>query len=77
MFVAPDTNYKLLELKERFGDSYDWTPHTTMIIDDPDTIFEALPLVMKEFTAFEGKVTSLHLYEFFPTRHILTVDLEG
>ena len=77
LFVAPDTNYKLLELKERFGDSYDWTPHTTMIIDDPDTIFEALPLVMKEFTAFEGKVTSLHLYEFFPTRHILTVDLEG
>ena len=76
LFVAPDTNYKLLELKERFGDSYDWTPHTTMIIDNPDTIFEALPLVMKEFTAFAGKIASLHLYEFFPTRHILSVEFE-
>lgn len=76
LFVAPDTNYKLLELKEIFGDSYNWTPHTTMIIDKPDTIFEALPLVMNEFTAFSGKVTSLHLYEFFPTRHILSVDFE-
>ena len=25
---------------------------------------------------FGGNVTSLHLYEFFPTRHILTVDLK-
>ena len=76
LFVAPDTNQKLLDLKERFGDSYNWTPHTTMIIDNPDTICEALPIVMNEFTAFEGKITSLHLYEFFPTRHILSVDFE-
>ena len=76
LFVAPDTNQKLLDLKERFGDSYNWTPHTTMIIDNPDTICEALPFVMNEFTAFEGKITSLHLYEFFPTRHILSVDFE-
>ena len=76
LFVAPDPNYKLLELKERFGDSYNWTPHTTMIIDNSDTIFEALPIVMNEFTAFAGKITSLHLYEFFPTRHILSVDFE-
>ena len=76
LFVAPDTNYKLIELKERFGDSYNWTPHTTMIIDKPDTIVEALPYLMKDFTAFEGKITSLHLYEFFPTRHILSVDFE-
>ncbi len=76
LFVAPDTNHKLLDLKERFGDSYNWTPHTTMIIDNPDTIFEALPFLMNEFAAFDGKITSLHLYEFFPTRHILSVDFE-
>lgn len=76
MFVAPDPNYELIELKERFGDSYNWTPHTTMLIDNPDTIYKALPLVMNEFSAFDGKVTSLHLYEFFPTRHILSVDFE-
>ena len=76
LFVAPDTNCKLLELKEMFGDSYNWTPHTTMIIDNPDIIFEALPFVMNDFTAFAGKITSLHLYEFFPTRHILSVEFK-
>ena len=76
LFIAPDPNRGLLELKERFGDSYNWTPHTTMIIDKPENVIKALPLVMNEFTAFSGKVTSLHLYEFFPTRHILSVDFE-
>lgn len=75
LFVAPDPNVKLLELKEYFGDSYNWTPHTTMIIDKPEVVYEALPLVMNDFYAFSGKVTSLHLYEFFPTRHILSVEL--
>lgn len=76
MFVAPDCNRKLLELKENFGDSYGWTPHTTMLIDEPDVIHEALPAVMKEFTPICGKITTLHLYEFFPTRHILTVHFD-
>ena len=73
LFVAPDTSAQLLNLKEMFGDSYNWTPHTTMLIDTPDTIYKAVPLVMEKFSAFEGKVTSLHLYEFFPTRHIVSV----
>ena len=76
LFIAPDPNRELLELKERFGDSYNWTPHTTMIIDNPENVIKALPLVMDEFTAFSGKVTSLHLYEFFPSRHVLSVDFE-
>ena len=76
IFVAPDCNRNLLELKENFGDSYGWTPHTTMLIDNPDVIHEALPAVMKEFTPICGKVTTLYLYEFFPTRHILTVHFD-
>ena len=76
LFIAPDTNTALLNLKERFGDAYNWTPHTTMLIDEPDAIYSALPAVMENFAAFSGKVTKLHLYEFFPTRHILTVNLE-
>ena len=64
----------LLELKEKFGPSHGWAPHTTMIIDEPETMYKALPIVMQNFKSFSGKVTSLHLYEFFPTRHILTVD---
>ena len=75
LFAAPDTNRELLTLKEVFGSSRDWTAHTTFIIDTPEVIYKALPAVMQEFSAFGGKVNALHLYEFFPTRHILTVSL--
>ena len=72
LFVAPDPNRSLLELKQLFGDSDGWTPHTTMLIDQPERIYEALPVVMEEFKAYKGKVTSLYLYEFWPTRFICT-----
>jgi 2'-5' RNA ligase len=72
LFVAPDSNQNLLKLKQSFGDCYDWTPHTTMLIDQSDKIYEALPIIMEDFRAFEGKITSLHLYEFWPTRWIST-----
>lgn len=75
LFIAPDKDADLIALKERFGPSFDWTPHTTMLIDEPENIQKALPLVMQAFASFNGKVTSLHLYEFWPTRHILTVAL--
>ena len=77
LFIAPDINRALLDLKERFGPSRGWTPHTTMLIDEPEIILKALPEVIKSFSAFEGTVSSLHLYEFFPTRHILSVKLRN
>lgn len=73
LFIAPDKDSDLIALKEKFGPSFDWTPHTTMLIDEPENIQTAVPLVMKEFSSFHGKVACLHLYEFWPTRHILTV----
>lgn len=76
LFVAPDTGHELLDLKENFGDSFNWTPHTTMLIDDPEQIFAAQRLLAEKFSAFEGSVETLHLYEFWPTRHILTVELK-
>ena len=76
LFAAPDVSHDMLALKERFGDSTDWTAHTTFLIDSPEVIYKALPYVMEEFSAFGGKVTSLYLYEFFPARHILTVRLK-
>jgi 2'-5' RNA ligase len=75
LFIAPDKDTDLIALKEKFGPSFDWVPHTTMLIDEPENIQQALPLVVQAFASFHGKVTSLHLYEFWPTRHILTVDL--
>lgn len=75
LFIAPDKDTALIDLKEKFGPSFDWVPHTTMLIDEPENIYKALPMVVKEFSSFRGKVTCLHLYEFWPTRHILTVNL--
>ena len=75
LFIAPDANHQLLDLKEKFGSSYNWAAHTTMLIDDARVIQQALPVVLEQFKAFSGKVSKLHLYEFFPTRHIISVDL--
>jgi 2'-5' RNA ligase len=75
LFVSPDTNRKLLELKEVFGSSFDWTPHTTMLIDSPGNILLAIPIITDEFSKFRGQVERLFLYEFWPTRHIFTTTL--
>lgn len=76
LFIAPDANYNLLKLKENFGESFDWTPHTTMLIDEAENIFRAIPIVAEYFKSFQGQVQAIHLYEFWPTRHILTISFE-
>jgi 2'-5' RNA ligase len=75
LFVAPDPNVNLLKLKECFGDNFDWTPHTTMLIDNPENIYASLPIVAENFVSFEGRVENIHLYEFWPLRHILSLSL--
>lgn len=75
LFIAPDLNRKLLELKENFSDSHNWTPHTTMLIDKPNIIYQALPIVADKFEAFEGYINYIYLYEFWPTRFICSEKL--
>lgn len=77
LFVAPDPNRELFSLKEHFGFYDNWTPHTTLLIDEPETIFRAAPTVAEQFHAFLGRVTSLHLYEFWPTRQIFSIPLNA
>ena len=80
LFAAPDISRELLGLRESFGetcDVFDWTPHNTIIIDEPETVYKALPFVIDDFVPFKGMITELHLYEFFPARHILSVKLNG
>lgn len=77
LFIAPDPNAQLLKLKEVFGSSYNWTPHTTMLIDEPDVVYKALPIVANSFKAFKGQVKSIHLYEFWPARHICSYILSN
>ena len=76
LFVAPDCNRELLALKDNFGKEQGWTPHTTMLIDEPEVILQAAKIVLEQFSSFAGNVTTLHLYEFWPTRHILSVELK-
>ena len=78
LFVAPEISREMLTLKDSFLDNADlfpWSPHTTLLIDRPEIVHEATAAVLKEFAPFAGKVTVLHLYEFFPARHILSVRL--
>ena len=53
-----------------------WTPHATILIDEPATICQALPLLLKSFHPFIGWVTRLHLCAFWPTREILSIGLK-
>lgn len=77
LFIAPDVSAELLAIKERFGSSFNWTPHVTMLIDAPSVISCAVPHLTKQFQAFAGWVNRISLYEFQPSRHILTLGLGG
>ena len=70
LFVAPDVNKDLLDLKGYFGSSHNWAAHVTLLIDDPLVIQSAVPPILARFRAFEGRIESLFLYEFWPTRFV-------
>lgn len=74
LFIAPSVNHELLNLQAYFNneyaDDFGWTAHTTMLIDDNETIQKALPYVATHFKSFTGKIESISLYEFWPTRFI-------
>lgn len=77
LFLAPDPNRELLALREMFGDSWNWTPHTTLLIDEPARLFQAAPLAAGSFQAFSGRVEALLFYEFWPARPISVLPLQN
>lgn len=81
LFAAPDMSLELTALQKACGDGnvggYAWTPHTTMLIDEPETIGKAVPVLMQHFTPMLAKIDRLHLCAFWPTREILRVELTG
>ena len=63
---------------DRYPDpQYAWTPHVTILIDEPQTVCEALPLLLKSFHPFTGRITRLHLCAFWPTREVFSAELKG
>ena len=81
LFAAPERNPGLDLLQEacRYDgpQQYPWTPHTTILIDEPDAVHAALPVFVRSFAPFVGRIVRLHLCAFWPTREILSAELTG
>lgn len=80
LFAAPDMNpADLLSIRKAIKtetvDQYPWTPHCTILIDEPETVQEAFRVLIKSFRSFHGKITKLHLCAFWPTREIAAIEL--
>ena len=78
LYAAPDMNPAgLLNLRQAIrtetNDKYEWSPHVTVLIDDAETVQKAIPVLVKHFQPFMGRITKLHLCAFWPTREIATV----
>ena len=75
LFIAPSMNFELLNLQQSFfaGGSrgcHKWAAHATLLIDEPETILKAVPIITDKFKPFKARIESVGLYEFFPTRFI-------
>lgn len=81
LFAAPDMSPPLTALQQACANGplngYPWTPHTTLLIDEPQVIGQALPVLMQHFSPLRARIDRLHLCAFWPTREILTVELSG
>lgn len=81
LFGAPDMSPELLALHDASievgsNQEFIWTPHTTLIIDEPEIVSKALPIFAKSFVPFYGKIVKLHLCAFWPTREVLSIELK-
>jgi len=76
-FIAPDTTHELLKLKECYENSYNWTPHSTVLIDNPENIYKAIQITTRNFSPFKGKLETIYVYEFWPVKPIISVPLIG
>ena len=81
LYAAPDMNPADLlnlrkEIKTETQETFPWTPHVTILMDEKETIQKALPILLDCFHPFMGRITKLHLCAFWPTREIATVYLE-
>ena len=81
LFGAPERNRMLDALHDACEPDPDpsrpWTPHATILIDEPDAVSAALPILVRAFCPFIATVTRLHLCAFWPTREIAYAALTG
>jgi 2'-5' RNA ligase len=82
LFVGPNVNRELLDLHSRFfaqgiRGAHPWCAHATILIDEPDVILRALPILAQNFAPGRARIESLALYECFPARLIKECPLRG
>ena len=81
LFAAPEKDGELAALqaacRSDVPQQYPWTPHATILIDEPETVLAAMPVFVKSFVPFTARITRLHLCAFWPTREIGSFILEG
>jgi 2'-5' RNA ligase len=80
LFLEPNMNFELLQLQSALfpgcGHGYTpWTAHGTILLDEPENILKAVPLVAERFEPFAARIESVAIYEFFPTRFIKSIRL--
>lgn len=81
LYAAPDMNPSDLlnirnEIRLETKNLYEWTPHATILLDEPEIIKSAVRIMIDEFTPIKATVKSLHLCEFWPVREIINIDLK-
>ena len=81
LFAGPEKSAKMAALQEACRSNapqqYPWTPHATVLIDEPETVHAAIPVFVKSFVPFMARIVRLHLCAFWPTREIGSFALEG
>lgn len=80
LFCGPERNPELDALHAACdvypSPKYPWTPHATLLIDEPDTVCAALPVLVEHFAPFVASIVRLHLCAFWPTREIGSILLK-
>ena len=81
LFGGPEKDFSLAALRDACKpltpEPHPWTPHVTILIDEPEIVHAALPVFIKSFVPFIGTITRLHLCAFWPTREIAAAELAG
>ena len=81
LFGGPEKSAELAALREACKpdtpEEYPWTPHATILIDEPAIVCAAVPVLIRSFVPFTGKITRLHLCAFWPAREIAAAELAG
>ena len=81
LFCGPEKDAGLASLRDackpETPEAWPWTPHVSILIDEPEAVQAAIPVLVREFAPFTGTIIRLHLCAFWPTREIAAAELTG